>query len=241
LISVAESGVIPYPVWTRRTLAAGPGDVETPADGGGRTGRAHAAKRAIGDVSLEIRAAEGAAAAPLREERLALLAERAPVFDRFAAVVSSLEAKGADPAEVQGFRGYIAAVAVQETFRLTVRELADRSWNWLLSRDGRVRLAFRIAVVGGAHFVLFVVARIVRGWVRHRVERVPSPSMLLRGFIVMVCYWLTIAFALAGHAGQPCGRPHDQPALRRGRLRQRRWNREIGAIAPPRWPRPTTG
>jgi len=202
---------------------------------------AHAAKRAIGDVSLEIRAAEGAAAAPLREERLALLAERAPVFDRFAAVVSSLEAKGADPAEVQGFRGYIAAVAVQETFRLTVRELADRSWNWLLSRDGRVRLAFRIAVVGGAHFVLFVVARIVRGWVRHRVERVPSPSMLLRGFIVMVCYWLTIAFALAGHAGQPCGRPHDQPALRRGRLRQRRWNREIGAIAPPRWPRPTTG
>lgn len=194
---------------------------------------AHAAKRAIGDVSLEIRAVEGAAAVPLRAARLILLAERRPVFERFAAVVSSLEAKGGDPAEVHGFRGYIAAVAVQETFRLTVRELADSALNWLLSRDGGVRLAFRIAVVGGAHFVLFVVARIVRGWVRHRVDRVPSLSMLPRGFIVMVCYWLNIAFALAGHAGQPCGRPHDQPALRRGRLRQRRGklgNREIGAI-----------
>ncbi len=36
----------------------------------------------------------------------------------------------------------------------------------------------------------------VRAWTRRVLERVPSISMLLRGFLVMAVYWVTIAFGL---------------------------------------------
>ena len=66
------------------------------------------ATQAAVDKSLEIRAAEGTETEALRQKRLALLVERALVFDKFLAVVSSLEAKGGDPAKVALLRDYIA-------------------------------------------------------------------------------------------------------------------------------------
>ena len=60
--------------------------------------QARAATQAAVDKSLEIRAAEGSETEALREKRLALLEERELIFDKFSAVVSSLEAKGGDPA-----------------------------------------------------------------------------------------------------------------------------------------------
>jgi small conductance mechanosensitive channel len=50
--------------------------------------------------------------------------------------------------------------------------------------------------MAGAFFGLLIVARIVRAWVRRAVDRTPQISNLLSGFLVMVVYWLTIAFGL---------------------------------------------
>jgi small conductance mechanosensitive channel len=158
--------------------------------------QARAATQATVDKSLEIRAAEGTETEALRKERLALLEKRGLIFDKFSAVVSSLEAKGGDPAEVAALRDYISAIKSEEKSQLTPQEFADSFLRWLVSPEGGVGIGFRIAVIAGSLFGLFIVARIVRAWARSTFNRVPTLSKLLSGFLVMAVYWLTIAFGL---------------------------------------------
>lgn len=158
--------------------------------------QARAATQAAVDKSLEIRAAEGTETEALRKNRLALLEERGLVFDKFSAVVSSLEAKGGDPAKVAALRDYLSAITREERSRLTPQEFADSLLKWLVSSDGGVGIAFRIAVIAGSLFGLFIFARIVRAWARSAFNRIPTLSKLLSGFLVMAVYWLTIAFGL---------------------------------------------
>jgi small conductance mechanosensitive channel len=158
--------------------------------------QARVATQAAVDKSLEIRAAEGTEAAALRKERLALLEERGLIFEKFSAVVSSLEAKGGDPAEVAALRDYLSAIRSEEKSRLTLQEFADSFLKWLVSPEGGVGIGFRIAVIAGSLFGLFIVARIVRAWAERVFSRVPTLSKLLSGFLVMAVYWLTIAFGL---------------------------------------------
>jgi len=158
--------------------------------------QARSAMQAIVDKVLEIRAAEETETEGLREQRLALLEERDRVFEKFSAVISGFEAKGADPADVAALRDYVAAITREERSQLTLQEFADSLINWLSSPEGGVKLGFQIAVIVGSWLGLLIVARIVRAWTRRAVKRVPNLSNLLRGFLVMVVYWLTIALGL---------------------------------------------
>jgi small conductance mechanosensitive channel len=157
---------------------------------------ARSATQAVVDKTIEIRSADAESAQQLRAERIALLDERELVFDKLAAVVESLEAKGGDPAEVASYRNYIAAVTVEEASRWTFQEFADSLIAWAFSRDGGGQLLFRIAIIVAAFFALLVVARVVRGWSSRALKRVPNLSKLLRGFVVMLAYWLTLAVGL---------------------------------------------
>lgn len=158
--------------------------------------RARTAAQAVIDKSLEIRAADGAETEALRKERLELVAERDRIFEQTSAVLSSLEAKGGDPGEVEAIRAYLSAVIAAGRSQLTLQEFADGFLKWLASPEGGVAVGFRIAVIIGSFFVLLIVARIVRAWVRRAVDRTPQLSNLLSGFLVMLVYWLTIAFGL---------------------------------------------
>lgn len=155
------------------------------------------ATQAAVDKSLEVRAlAEGPAQKALRGERLALLRERGDVFERFQAVVTALEVKGADPAEVAELRTYVEAILSREASAMTLQEFTDSVLKWLASPKGGLQIAFRIAVIAGSLLALFIVARLVRRWADRLFTRVPTLSKLLRGFLVMVVYWLTIAFGM---------------------------------------------
>ncbi|MEJ2309121.1 MAG: mechanosensitive ion channel family protein [Gammaproteobacteria bacterium] len=158
--------------------------------------QARAATQAAVDMSLEIRAAEGAEAEELRKERLALLDKRRLIFEKFSAVLSSFETKGGDPAEVEAMRAYLSAITIEERSRLTLQEFTDSLWGWLVSPEGGVQIGFRIAVIAASLFALLIIARIVRGWARRVFARVTTLSKLLQGFLVMVVYWFTIAFGL---------------------------------------------
>jgi small conductance mechanosensitive channel len=157
---------------------------------------AQAATQAAIDKRLEIRSAEGSAEEALRQERLALLAERDLVFEKFVTVISSFERKGGDPAEVAAMRGYLSAVEIEGRSRLTLREFADTFLKWLFSPEGGVGIGLRIAIILGSLLGLLIVARIVRSWARRAFNRVQDVSKLLSGFLAMVVYWLTIAFGL---------------------------------------------
>ncbi|WPL18226.1 Small-conductance mechanosensitive channel [Thiorhodovibrio winogradskyi] len=157
---------------------------------------ARAAAQAGVDKSLEIRAADPAEAEQLREERLALIEDREQLFEKFSAVIASLELKGGDPAEVAAMRHYLKAVEIEGRSQLTLQEFTDSFLQWLASPEGGVGIGIRLAVIVASFFGLFIVARIVRAWARRTFSRVPSLSKLLTGFLVMAVYWLTIAVGL---------------------------------------------
>ena len=157
---------------------------------------ARTATQAAVDKSLEIRSAEEAQAEKLREERLALLEERRSIFEKFSAVISSFETKGGDTAQVEALRAYVSAITMEERSSATAEEFTDSILNWLISPEGGLQVGFRIAVVLGALFALLIIARIVRSWARRLFARVTTLSRLLQSFLVMVVYWLTIAFGL---------------------------------------------
>lgn len=157
------------------------------------------ATQAVVDTQLEIRAirAEGDTVPDaLRDQRIALTEERSRIFEKLSAVVSSLDGKGGDPDLVENLRGYRSAIAIEETSRMNLRELAEMAAAWLISPEGGIQLLFRVTVVVVAILGLFVVARLVRGWARRIFGRVPNLSQLLTGFLAMAAYWLTIAFGL---------------------------------------------
>jgi small conductance mechanosensitive channel len=157
---------------------------------------ARAATHAAIDKRLEIRSAGESEEEALRQERLALLAERDLVFEKFLTIISSYERKGGDPAEVAAMRGYLSAVEIEGRSRLTLREFADTFMTWLFSPEGGAGIGLRIAIIVGSLFGLLIVARIVRSWVRRAFNRVQDVSKLLSGFLAMAVYWLTIAFGL---------------------------------------------
>jgi len=158
--------------------------------------QAREATQALVDKSLEIRATDEAAAEKLREERLALLEERNLIFQKFSAVIAALEAKGGNPDKVATMRSYLSSIISQGRQQQTAEEFADSLVGWLVSPEGGIQVGFRIAVVLGSLFALFIVARVVRGWARRLFARVTTLSRLLQGFLVMAVYWLTIAFGL---------------------------------------------
>ena len=131
-----------------------------------------------------------------KQERSALVEERKAVFDRYSAVISSLEAKGGDTALVTQLRTYKSAITVEEKANLTTTEIMNDVLDWIVSPDGGIQVALRIAVIIGAFLGLLIVARIARGWARRVFARIPNLSKLLHGFLAMLVYWLTIAIGL---------------------------------------------
>jgi len=161
-------------------------------------GNARALTEQAVEAQLAGRAAEPGTpeAEALAAERQALLEARGEAFQKYAAVIASFAAKGGDPAVVESLRAYRSAISVEETQRMTPREIADSALAWLVAPEGGVQLGLRIAVVAGALFGLLIVARIARGWARRLFGRIPDLSKLLQGFLAMAVYWVVLAFGL---------------------------------------------
>jgi len=158
--------------------------------------RAKDATQAVVEQMVEIRDEGSDATEEQKQARSTLVEHRKAVFDRYAVVVSSLEAKGGDPDLVSQLRTYQNAITVEEKANLTPAEIMDDALDWIVSPGGGIQFALRIAVVVGSFLGLLVVARIVRRWARRVFERVPTLSKLLQGFLAMAVYWITLAFGL---------------------------------------------
>ena len=158
--------------------------------------RAKDATQAVVEQMVEIRDVGSDATEEQKQARSTLVEQRKAIFDRYAAVVSSLEAKGGAPDLVSQLRTYQKAITVEEKANLTPAEIMDHTLDWMLSPEGGIQFALRVAVVVGSFLGLLVVARIVRRWARRVFERVPTLSKLLQGFLAMVVYWITLAIGL---------------------------------------------
>ena len=157
---------------------------------------ARTATQALVERLLENRAARSGSTDARYVPRTELLSQRRAIFDRYDVVVSSLEAKGGDPEQIKDLRAYRNAITIQETANLTPKEIAGNLRDWVLSRDGGIQLGQRLAIIAASLFGLLIVAKVVRRWSEAMFRRIPNLSMLLRGFLTMVVYWLTIAVGL---------------------------------------------
>lgn len=157
---------------------------------------AQAITQEVVDLTLRVREADPETVDDLKQQRTTLMEERKALFEKYATVVSSLEGKGGDPALIERLRTYRVAITVEETANLTPGEITENVLDWLVSADGGIQLAIRIAVIVASLIGLLIAARIVRGWARRVFGRIPNLSKLLQGFLAMAVYWLTIAVGL---------------------------------------------
>jgi small conductance mechanosensitive channel len=151
---------------------------------------------AVVERNLEMREIGGTEAEAQEAALADLLTARGAIFEKYGAVVTSLEGKGGDPALIDSLRTYRTAITVQETATLQPGEIARDVLEWLVSPEGGIQLALRIAVIVGCLLGLLIVAKIVRAWARRMFRRVPNLSKLLQGFLAMVVYWLVIAVGM---------------------------------------------
>ncbi len=148
------------------------------------------------DQQVLIASSEGTVEDNARERLTELTDERQALFEKYGIVIDSWEKKDGDADAIAGYRAYRNSVVVEETRSSDWKTLADRALKWAASPDGGIQLAIRIAVLVGALFVLFIVARILRGLARTWIGRIPNLSKLLQAFLLMVIYWVVIAFGL---------------------------------------------
>jgi small conductance mechanosensitive channel len=125
-----------------------------------------------------------------------LTLERKDLFDKFSAVISALEKKGGDPALVAEYRAYRSSVIIEETRTSDYKTLVAEAFSWVKAKDGGIKIAINGVVIVGSLIGLLVFARIVRGFVRRWISRVPNLSKLLQVFLVTLVYWLVLAFGL---------------------------------------------
>ncbi len=91
---------------------------------------------AVVERSLELREAGTRATEADQAAQADLLEARSRIFDKYNAVVASLEGKGGDPALIDSLRTYRAAISVEETATLEPREIVATSCHGLCRPRG---------------------------------------------------------------------------------------------------------
>ena len=152
--------------------------------------------QAVVDAQIAVNASSGALADAARQNLVQLTALRNDLFAKFNVVVDALEKKGGDPALISEYRQWRSSIVVEETRTADTQTLAKQALAWLTSPKGGIALGIDIAVVAASFLGLLFVARIIRAAARRWIGRVPNLSKLLQSFLVMVVYWLVMAFGL---------------------------------------------
>jgi len=151
---------------------------------------------AVIEANIEVMNATGAAADTAQNRVLELSEIRAATFDSYSAVVDSLELKGGDPALIAVYRAYRSSIVVEEAQQASVGTLVKYALSWITDPDGGIALAVNVIVIVIAFFGLLIAARLVRGYARRVIGRVPDLSLLLKAFFATVLYWLTLTIGL---------------------------------------------
>lgn len=148
------------------------------------------------DLQVALASAEGEAAENIRAKLVDLHVERKKMLERFDMSVRSWEMKGAEKEAVQEFRAYKTSLMLEEAQGQSLSLLMSRAGNWLIRPDGGLGIAIRLGVILASLMGLFILARVVRNVTSRTFSRFENISKLLRSFLVVLCYWLTIAIGL---------------------------------------------
>ena len=147
-------------------------------------------------VDLKI-ALVAAARDPARSQRLqsdlvAVSEARRTVFKGFDQVLASWESKGGNAEAIAQHRKFISALRADEIKATDKGALWTTASEWLVAKDGGVRLVWKAVLFCVALFLIWLLARLVSRLVHRAVMRWDRFSTLLDRFLVRAAFWATV-------------------------------------------------
>jgi small conductance mechanosensitive channel len=148
------------------------------------------------DINIGLSTAEGSKAELLRVALKRAMDRRNLLFQKQELILKEWEAKGAKPEDLAEFSNYVAAVRLNELKATDATTLIKWFLDWLTSSTGGIKVGIWLLSLVASLFAVVFLARILTGFVRRALFRVPEMSDLLRNFVSKVAYWLILGVGL---------------------------------------------
>jgi small conductance mechanosensitive channel len=148
------------------------------------------------DINIALTSADGPTAERLRADLGKAAIQRQILFQKLGLILKEWEAKGAKPESVVEYRNYVNAVVRSELKATDAKTLSKWFLSWLTSADGGVKIGLSIlSLIASLFFVVFL-AKILTGFVKRALHKIPEMSNLLREFVSKIAYWIITAIGI---------------------------------------------
>jgi len=128
----------------------------------------------------------------LQSELAALTESRRAVFKNFDQLLVSWESKGGKAEAIAGHRTFISALRADELKATDKGTLLAAASEWLVSKDGGIRLAWHAIAFIGLLLLIWLLAKLVSRLVHRAALRWDKFSTLLDRFLVRAAFWATM-------------------------------------------------
>ncbi len=147
-------------------------------------------------LKLRLRYAEAEGSEHLRNQIVESQTSAGRISHNYQLVLDSWALKGAKDEEIQPHRDYIFGYRAESVRTSDVVALLTAAKNWLLSLDGGLSILLLILSLAVAIYAMRIVAVFFRSRVRHRLDRIPHFSELLKRFVLAAVYWFTFMLGI---------------------------------------------
>jgi small conductance mechanosensitive channel len=114
------------------------------------------------------------------------------VFKNFDQLLLSWESKGGNAEAIAGHRKFVSALRADELKATDKGTLLTSANEWLVSKDGGIRVAWHAIGFVGALLLIWLLAKLVSRLVHRAVLRWDKFSTLLDRFLVRAAFWATM-------------------------------------------------
>jgi small conductance mechanosensitive channel len=128
----------------------------------------------------------------LQSDLAALTESRRAVFKNFDQLLVSWESKGGNADAIAGHRKFVSALRADELKATDKGTLLTSANEWLVSKDGGIRVAWHAIGFVGALLLIWLLAKLVSRLVHQAVLRWDKFSTLLDRFLVRAAFWATM-------------------------------------------------
>jgi len=157
---------------------------------------AQAQTKHAADINIALASADGPTAERLRADLGTATIKRQLLFEKLELILKEWEAKGAKPEDVTEYRNYAGAVVRNELKSTDAKTLSKWFLSWLTSTDGGGKIGLLLLSLVACLFFVMFLAKVLTGFVKRALHKIPDMSNLLRGFVSKIAYWIIMALGV---------------------------------------------
>lgn len=148
------------------------------------------------EINIKLSKAKGAQVEQLRDTLAGVIEHRNSLFKKQEIVLNEWSAKGATAEELLDYRNYITAIRRNEIKSTDIMTLTKWVLEWFTAPDGGRKIGIWLLSLSVSLFVMGFIARIVTGFVRRALLKIPDMSNLLQNFVSRMIYWLIMGVGI---------------------------------------------